>query len=146
MNAETYIRIMSEIEKKNGWGKRELETLLKGFIVTTPKSENIVVGKSLHNTCANGARKNVKDIVFWGNGDTFKLISKASSENEGWMKSTKAMQAGTSVVVQVTTQQRNSDGSYAVAEALTTVQNAYIEDIFDDAKQVVIARDILQHK
>ena len=105
MNTETYIRIMTEIEKKNGWGKRELETLLKGFIVTTPKSETAIAEKSLHNTCANGARKNVKDIVFWGNGDTFKLISKASSENEGWMKSTKAMQAGTSVVVQVTTQQ-----------------------------------------
>ena len=47
--------------------------------------------KTLHNTDANGATKNVKDIVFWGNGDTFKLISKASSELEGWMKSTKAM-------------------------------------------------------
>ena len=45
--------------------------------------------KTLHNTDANGAKKNVKDIVFWGNGDTFKLISKASSESESWMKSTK---------------------------------------------------------
>ena len=45
--------------------------------------------KSLHNTCSNGATKNVKDIIFWGNGDTFQLISKASSEAEGWMKSTK---------------------------------------------------------
>lgn len=36
------------------------------------------MSKSLHNTCANGAAKNVKDIIFWGNGDTFKLISKAS--------------------------------------------------------------------
>ena len=33
--------------------------------------------KTLVNTDANGASKNVKDIVFWGNGDTFKLISKA---------------------------------------------------------------------
>ena len=40
---------------------------------------------------ANGAKKNVKDIVFWGNGDLFKFIGKASSKNEGWMKSTKAM-------------------------------------------------------
>lgn len=145
MNAEEYIRIMSEIEKKNSWGKRELETLLKGFIVMPESNEDTVVAKSLHNTCSNGAKKNVKDIVFWGNGDTFKLISKASSENEGWMKSTKAMQVGTSVVVQVTTQQRNSDGSYAIAEALTTVENAYIKDIFDDTKQVVIGRDILQY-
>jgi hypothetical protein len=91
-----------------------------------------MVSKSLHNTCANGASKNVKDIVFWGNGDLFKLISKASSEAEGWMKSTKAMQAGTSVVVQVTTQQRNPDGSYSLAEALTTVPNASIFEVLED--------------
>lgn len=84
------------------------------------------MAKSLHNTCANGATKNVSDIQFWGDGDTFQLISKASSESEGWMKSTKAMQAGNSVVVQVTTQQRNPDGSYSIAEALTTVPNAKI--------------------
>jgi uncharacterized protein involved in exopolysaccharide biosynthesis len=96
--------------------------------------------KSMQNTDANGARKNVKDIVFWGNGDTFKLISKASSEAEGWMKSTKAMQAGRNVVVQVTTQQRNPDGSYVVAEALTTVTNAEIVDIIENGE--VIARHI----
>ena len=88
--------------------------------------------KTLGNTCANGATKNVKDIVFWGNGDMFKLISKASSQNEGWMKSTKAMQAGSSVVVQVTTQQRKPDGSYAVAEALTTIQNAIIVETYKE--------------
>jgi len=87
--------------------------------------------KTLGNTCANGATKNVKDIVFWGNGDTFKLISKASSENEGWMKSTKAMSCGTSIVVQVTTQQKNLDGSYSIAEALTTIKNAKIVEVMD---------------
>ena len=96
--------------------------------------------KSLHNTCANGATKNVKDIVFWGNGDTFKLISKASSELEGWMKSTKAMQAGESVVVQVTTQQQNIDGTYSIAEALTTVTNAIIVEHFTEG--VVTSRTI----
>ena len=90
------------------------------------KTKGCNMEKTLGNTCANGATKNVKDIVFWGNGDLFKLISKASSQNEGWMKSTKAMQVGTCVVIQVTTQQRNPDGSYSVAEALTTVGNAVI--------------------
>lgn len=98
--------------------------------------------KSLHNTCANGAKKNVKDIVFWGDGDMFKLISKASSENEGWMKSTKAMQCGSAVVVQVTTQQRNPDGSYSIAEALTTVYSSKIEEEFKDDK--VISRKIVE--
>lgn len=96
--------------------------------------------KTLHNTDTNGASKNVKDIVFWGNGDTFKLISKASSELEGWMKSTKAMQCGDAVVVQVTTQQRNIDGTYSIAEALTTVYNAKIVEHFTEG--VVTSRTI----
>lgn len=81
-----------------------------------------VTGKTLHNTDVNGAHKNVPDITVFGNGDLFKLLSKASSEKEGWMKSTKAMEIpGVGCVIQVTTQQRNPDGSYAVAEAVTFV-------------------------
>lgn len=97
--------------------------------------------KSLHNTTSNSARVNVKDIQFWGNGDMFRLISKASSEAEGWMKSTKAMPAGKNVVLQVTTQQRNPDGSYAIAEALTTVENSIIIEHIND-EGVVTARSI----
>jgi len=88
--------------------------------------------KTLKNTSADVVSKNVKDIEFWGDGDTFKLISKASTQNEGWMKSTKAMDYGTGVVLQVTTQQRNPDGSYSVAEAITNVPGVSIEEILDD--------------
>jgi len=84
------------------------------------------VTKSLHNTDINGARKNVRDIKVFGDGDMFQLLSKASSEAEGWMKSTKAMQVAGGCVVQVTTQQRNPDGSYAIAEALTFVPGVEI--------------------
>ena len=101
--------------------------------------------KSLGNTCANGTTKNVKDVVFWGNRDTFKLISKASSEAEGWMKSTKAMDCDGSVVVQVTTQQRNPDGSYSLAEALTTVPNACIEHIWNKDNTEVVSRKIISN-
>jgi hypothetical protein len=88
--------------------------------------------KSLGNTDSNGAKKNVKDIVFWGNGDTFKLISKASSKEEGWMKSTKAMEIkDVGCVVQVTTQQGEQ-----IAEALTFVPNVMIKEIFDGEKVV----------
>lgn len=80
-----------------------------------------LVEKSLHSNPDNGTKKNVKDVQMWGMEDAFKLISKASSEAEGWMKSTKAMFVGNGSLVQVTTQQRNPDGSYAVAEALTYV-------------------------
>ena len=78
--------------------------------------------KTLHNSDISGAKKNVPDTVVYGNGDMFKLLSKASSQREGWMKSTKAMEIPhVGCLVQVTTQQRNPDGSYAVAEALQFV-------------------------
>lgn len=127
--------------------------------------------KTLHNSNASGASKNVKDIVFWGDGDTFKLISKASSESEGWMKSTKAMEiVGVGVVIQVTTQQRGSqdrrflstkelvekygeenrptwedkvETDWSVAEALTFVPGARIEEVRDDYG-VVTSRKIVK--
>ena len=78
--------------------------------------------KTLHNSDISGAKKNVPDIVVYGNGDLFKLLCKASSKKEGWMKSTKVMEIPhVGCLVQVTTQQRNPDGSYAVAEALQFV-------------------------
>lgn len=93
--------------------------------------------KTLHNTTASQAKDNVKDIIFWGDGNTFKLISKASSKNEGWMKSTKAMQIdGLGCVVQVTTQQGNN-----VAEALTFVPKAKIEEIKENG--IVISRKLV---
>lgn len=88
--------------------------------------ESATVAKTLHNSDVSGARKNVPDIKVVGNGDMFQLLCKASSQAEGWMKSTKAMQVGNGCVVQVTTQQRNADGTYAVAEALTYVPDCYI--------------------
>lgn len=85
--------------------------------------------KTLHNSGVSGARKNVADINIVGNGDSFQLICKASSEAEGWMKSTKAMQIRhVGCIVQVTTQQRNPDGSYAVAEAVTFVPGVVVAD------------------
>lgn len=103
-----------------------------------PEDKNApFIPKSLHNTTANGAIKNVKDIVFWGDGDTFKLICKASSEGEGWMKSTKAMEVeGVGCVVQITTQQRNIDGTYSIAEAVTFVPNCKIEVIKDEEGKI----------
>lgn len=85
--------------------------------------------KTLHNLDVSGARKNVPDINVVGDGDMFRLLCKASSEEEGWMKSTKAMQIdGCGCLVQVTTQQRNQDGSYVIAEALEFVPDVTISD------------------
>lgn len=79
--------------------------------------------KTLTNTNVKRAKDQVSDLEVYGNGDIFKLISKASSQSEGWMKSTKAMDTGNGVVVQVTTQQWDQ-----VAEALTFVPGATIKE------------------
>lgn len=88
---------------------------------TKPNSGKGKTKKTLHNSDVSGAKENVPDIQVYGNGDLFKLISKASSEKEGWMKSTKALFTGNGVIVQVTTQQGDN-----VAEALTFVPGAKI--------------------
>ena len=93
--------------------------------------------KTLHNCEASGARVNVKDIKIVGNGDMFRLLCKASSQDEGWMKSTKAMQVEGGCVVQVTTQQRNPDGSYALAEALTYVPGSMIADDENGGRKLI---------
>ena len=88
-----------------------------------------MVEKTLHNSDASGTLENVSDVKIVGNVDMFKLLCKASSKAEGWMKSTKAMQLPNGCcLVQVTTQQRNPDGSYALAEALTFVPGVEIVD------------------
>ena len=84
--------------------------------------------KTLHNSEVSGAHKNVKDLVVVGNGDSFRLLFKASSQEEGWMKSTKAMEVPGGCVVQVTTQQRNPDGSYALAEAVCFVPGVSVHN------------------
>ena len=94
--------------------------------------------KTLHNSTVSGAHENVKDLKVVGNGDSFKLLCEASSEEEGWMKSTKAMEIkGIGCIVQVTTQQRNIDGNYVVAEALTFVPNVVIVEDENDGRKLV---------
>ena len=94
--------------------------------------------KTLHNSCENTAKQNVKDIKIVGNGDTFKLVGKASSESEGWMKSTKACEVvGVGCIVQVTTQQRNNDGTYAISEALTFVPSVRLVDDKNGGRKLI---------
>ena len=92
-----------------------------------------VTEKTFQNTDSDGAKKNVSDIQFWGDGDTFKLISKAWSKKEGWMKSTKAMEIkGVGCVIQVTTQEGSN-----VAEAVTFAPNCRIKEETDAAGNVI---------
>jgi hypothetical protein len=94
--------------------------------------------KTLDNTTANQAKDQVKDIKFWGDGDMWKLLSKAWSKDEGWMKSTKAMEIpNVGCLVQVSTQQDD-----IVAEAVTFVPGVVIEEI-KDADGIVISRKLI---
>lgn len=86
--------------------------------------------KTLDVVSIDDAKNKVSDIKVVGNGNLFQLLCKASSESQGWMKSTKAMQTPNGCLVQVSTQQKNHDGSYSVAEALTYVAGVKIvEDV-----------------
>ncbi len=79
--------------------------------------------KTLNNSDINQAKKQVKDIEVYGDGDLFKLISKASSKSECWMKSTKAMEIdGVGCVIQITTQQGDN-----VSEAVCFVPGVQIK-------------------
>lgn len=83
--------------------------------------------KMLDITAVKQAKKNINDLVIYGDGDTFRLLCKASSNDQGWMKSTKVANVSGGCVIQVTTQQMNPDGSYSVAEALTFVPGNHID-------------------
>ena len=95
------------------------------------------MAKTLHNSNASKAKDNVSDLIIWGNGDTFKLICKASSKEEDWMKSTKAMDVGNGCVIQVTTQQGGN-----IAEALTYVPGVTVKTTISE-DGVVVNREIV---
>ena len=68
------------------------------------------------------AREKVGDVEVFGNPDQWVLITKASSQQQGWMKSTKAMEVPGGVVLQVSTQVMDN-----VAEALVFVPGVEIK-------------------
>jgi len=96
--------------------------------------------KTLSNTTANMAQDNVSDLKVWGKSDMWRLICKASSQEEGWMKSTKAMQIYDSgCLVQVTTQQGDN-----IAEAVTFVPGVKIkENLNEEGGMIVVSRELV---
>ena len=70
----------------------------------------------------------VSDIEVIGDDTMFQLLSKVTSKKAGLQRMTSAMQVRGGCIINVTTQQRNPDGSYAIADALTFVPNVWIVD------------------
>lgn len=98
--------------------------------------------KDLNISEVRGAKKNISDLQVYGDGDTFALLCKASSQDQGWMKSTKVCNVPGGCVMQVTTQQKNPDGSYSVAEALTYVPGAMIDTKSEPRRMVTCPDEV----
>ena len=93
----------------------------------------IVSEKALDVANQGDAQKKVSDIVVVGNTDTFQLLCKASSKDQSWMKSAKAMEIpGIGCVVQVTTQQGSN-----IAEALCFVPDCTIDSDVNGGRKLV---------
>ena len=76
-----------------------------------------------------GVHRETPDLLTVGDPDMWRVLCRSYSEREGWMKSTKAMEIPMrGCLVQVTTQRRNPDGGYAVAEALTFVPGVLVNE------------------
>ena len=116
-----------------------LETI--GFRIDELPEE---IHKTLNVTSSEDLKQKVSDVEIFGNGDLFKLVAKASSKSQGWMKSTKCLNLPTGALIQVSTQNHEN-----VAEALQFIPNVNYnfdksafemienstENIFDDCEK-----------
>lgn len=94
------------------------------------------MNKDLTVTSIEDAKNKVSDITVVGNGNTFQLLCKASSKEQGWMKSAKACEIeDVGCIVQVTTQQGED-----VAEALVFVPGVIIQDDVNGGRKLVAKR------
>lgn len=74
------------------------------------------------------AKSKVSDLVVFGNGDAWELLCKASSKEQGWMKSTKVMEIGKKgIMMQVTTEFRVNGVITACAEAIQFLEGVRIQ-------------------
>jgi|SRR3990167_1655874 len=77
-------------------------------------------------------------IKTFGNPDNWLYICKAWNQREGWFKSTKALPIpGFGCVMQVSTQQRDAGGRWALSESLVSLPGVSIEEIVDDTGKVI---------
>ena len=77
-------------------------------------------------------KRSPDDVKVSGNPDLWVLICKASSESQGWMKSTKAMQMPSGCLVQVSTKEGDQ-----IAEALDFVPGVKIDTDENGKPQLV---------
>lgn len=96
------------------------------------------VKKTLDVSDPESAKSKILDIKTVGDPNLWLVLAKASSEREGWMKSTKVLPIdGVGCLVQVSTQQRNEDGTNAVAEALQFLPGVKLIEERDSSGNVI---------
>jgi hypothetical protein len=86
--------------------------------------------RTLNASSPETAKAAISDLEVWGDPDMVKLLAKASSRQQGFMKTMKAVDLGGGVIVQFETQQRCGDTALgemhvaleANAPALTLVE------------------------
>jgi len=71
--------------------------------------------RRLDNKNTAAAKATTHDIKIVGDPDVWKLICKASSESQGWMKSTKRMDVEGGYLTLVTTEHRDPETGAVVA-------------------------------
>tara|TARA_R110000851_G_scaffold43560_1_gene107648 strand:+ start:8027 stop:8440 length:414 start_codon:yes stop_codon:yes gene_type:complete len=104
----------SENKKAEAEAKKATEAKTKTATEAEAKKATEAEAKIMGITDQKAAKDNVKDINFFG-ADLFKLMSKASSEKEGWMNSTKGMWVKGAGVMVNTTSIHNGRRSEALA-------------------------------
>lgn len=121
-------------------GSNAFDELVQEIRGPMPKDLGISPNRPLH--------AHVKDVQTFGDSDTWKLLCKASSKSQGWMKTTKAMDLnGVGVLIQTETQQQNPDGSWALSQSMqyvpgVRIQDAYVEN--DDGEKVLTGRQLVR--
>lgn len=89
-----------------------------------------MANRDLHNTDPETAKASTPDIQVTGDPGKWELVCKASSAQQGWMKSTKRMRVPGGWLYQVTTEHRSNGAVTACAEALTFVPEAESRGFF----------------
>jgi len=108
-------------------GPEELEAMLATMQPMQAKEPVGDPQKSLDVTTMTQLAEKVPDVVVQGDPGAWVCIGKASSQSQGWMKSTKVLPInGLGCLVQVTTQQHGH-----VAEALAWVPGAILSTRMD---------------
>lgn len=127
---ESIINLLSTLEKR-----------IKGG--ASFKVAGVELKNDFNTTTEDAKLKYKDDLKIYGNPDHFQLLFKATSSN--WSNSTKALETPLGCLVQVTNEQKQADGSWIPAEALTFIPGVIIKDETDGKGRYLVAKEENKH-